>query len=260
MELEDRLRHERTQIVVEGRLQPKDIKCSYSPIGISFTQDESSIINTEWKNVVTKKQSVFDGKLFHVKQQKIRPRHLIFDTCMSNFREWIGTKSNRFKRIFGQGKTIRPLSVGSMVITADNKWIIGRRFKTHDFQGQYTLLAGYMDPDRDVIDSKPNPFFAVRSEIEEETGLDMNKGIRNSICLGLDGVDQPYLAFSTQLNVPYAELIAKVPKENEFRNFEVYQYDKLSIEKFIKSNYKHLTPHSLANMLMVIRSHGSMTL
>ena len=260
MELEDRLRRERTQIVAEDRLQSEDVKCSYSPIGISFTQDESCIINAEWNNVVTKKQSVFDGKLFHVKKQESRPRHLIFDTCMSSFREWMGTKSNRFKKIFGQNKTIRPLSVGSMVITADNKWIIGRRLKTYDFQDQYTLFAGYMDPGRDVINSKPDPFFAVKSEIEEETGLDKDRGICNSLCLGLHGVDQPYLAFSTRLNVPYAELISKVPEEKEFRNFEVYQYDKRSIEKFIKSNYKQLTPHSLANMLMVIRSLGSMTL
>ena len=121
----------------------------------------------------------------------------------------------------------------------------------------HTLLAGYMDPDRDIINSEPDPFFAVTSEIEEETGLDKDKGIRNPLCLGLDGIDQPYLAFSTRLNVTYNELISKAPKEKEFRNFEVYQYDKRSIEKFIKSNYKQLTPHSLANMLMVIRSLGS---
>ena len=34
MELEDKLRYERTQIVAEYRLQSEDIKCSYSPIGI----------------------------------------------------------------------------------------------------------------------------------------------------------------------------------------------------------------------------------
>ncbi len=79
--------------------------------------------------------------------------------------------------------------MGSMVITADNKWIIGRRLKTYDFQDQYTLFAGYMDPGRDVINSKPDPFFAVKSEIEEETGLDKDRGICNSLCLGLHGVD-----------------------------------------------------------------------
>lgn len=127
MGLVDKLRHKRTQIIAEGKLTSENIICSYSPIRISFTHDERSIINTEWNNAVAKKQPIFDGKLFHVKNQEFRPPHLIFDTCMSSFKEWIGTKSNKFKRLFGQDKTIRPLSVGSTIVTADNKWVIGRR-------------------------------------------------------------------------------------------------------------------------------------
>jgi hypothetical protein len=45
---------------------------------------------------------------------------------MSSFKEWIGTKSNRFKELFGQNRIIKPMSVGTMIVTADNKWIIGR--------------------------------------------------------------------------------------------------------------------------------------
>jgi 8-oxo-dGTP pyrophosphatase MutT (NUDIX family) len=90
---------------------------------------------------------------------------------MSSFKEWIGTKSDKFKKLFGQNRIIKPLSVGTMIVTADNKWIIGRRLKTYDFEGQYTLLAGYMDPDKDLVNSKPDPFFAIKREIEEETGI-----------------------------------------------------------------------------------------
>ncbi|MDP9288979.1 MAG: hypothetical protein M3P08_12385 [Thermoproteota archaeon] len=47
-----------------------------------------------------------------------------------------------------------------MIITTDNKWIIGRRLETHDYQGYYTLVAGYMDPDKDILDFKPDPLIA----------------------------------------------------------------------------------------------------
>jgi 8-oxo-dGTP pyrophosphatase MutT (NUDIX family) len=249
MEL-NKLRHERTKIVTEGNLQSENIDCFYSPVRISFNDNERSYIDKKWNYEVKKKSSIFDGKLFHVKRQEFLLPRLVFDTCMSSFKEWIGTKRNEFKKLFGQKRIIKPLSVGSMIVTSDNKWIIGRRLETYNFEGQYTLLAGYMDPDRDIINFKPDPFFAIKREIVEETGIDKNRDISNIACLGLDCTDQPYLAFSTQLGISYDELISNMPEEKEFRNFEAYQYEKQSIENFITSKYKELTPHTLANMLM----------
>ena len=113
-----------------------------------------------------------------------------------------------------------------------------------------------MDPDRDIVNFKPDPFFAIKREIEEETGINKNRDIGNIVCLGLDCTDEPYLAFSTQLRISYNELISNIPEEKEFRKFEGYQYEKRSIENFIVSKYKELTPHTMANILishMVLR-------
>lgn len=107
-----------------------------------------------------------------------------------------------------------------------------------------------MDPDKDIVNSKPDPFFAIKREIEEETGINKNQNISSVICLGADGIDQPYLAFSTQLRISYNELISNVPVENEVRRFEAYPYEKQSITDFILSNYEELTPLTLANILM----------
>jgi len=125
MEL-DKLRHERTQIVTECRLQLENIYCLYSPIRIRFQDNEKLFIEREWEKEVKRKPTIFNGKLFHVKRQEFLLPWLVFDTCMSSFKEWIGTKSNRFKELFGQNRIIKPMSVGTMIVTADNKWIIGR--------------------------------------------------------------------------------------------------------------------------------------
>ncbi|MGI0044968.1 MAG: hypothetical protein ACRD47_14780 [Nitrososphaeraceae archaeon] len=249
MEL-DRLRNERTQIVAECKLRPENIDCFYIPDRIPFNSTERSFIDKEWNRELKKKPSIFDGKLFHVNRQEFLLRQLLFHTCMSSFKEWIGIKGNKFKEIFRISKVIRPLSVGSMIVTSDNKWIIGRRQETYDFEGQYTLLAGYMDPDKDIVNSKPDPFFAIKREIEEETGINKNQDIGDVICLGANGSDQPYLAFRTHLRISYDELILNVPAEREFRKFEAYKHEKQCIKDFITSNYKELTPHTLANLLM----------
>jgi len=74
--------------------------------------------------------------------------------------------------LFGQDNIVRPLSIGTMIITTDDKWIIGRRLETHDYQGYYTLVAGYMDPDKDILDFKPDPLVAIKRELKEETGIE----------------------------------------------------------------------------------------
>jgi hypothetical protein len=189
----DRLREQRTQIQVEGKLQSENIDCLYSPNRIRFSESERLLIEREWKKEVKKRPTIFDGRLFHLKRQDFNHARLVLDTCISSFKEWIGTKNNGFKEAFGQNRTIKPLSVGSMIVTADNKWIIGRRLKNYGFKGRYAVLGGYMDPDKDIVNSKPDPFFAIKREIEEETGVDRNRDIHNVICLGLNILINPTL-------------------------------------------------------------------
>jgi 8-oxo-dGTP pyrophosphatase MutT (NUDIX family) len=244
------LRRKRTKIVVESRLRPQNIDCFYSQDRIPFNGAERSYIDKAWSEEITRKPSIFDGRLFHVNRQEFVQSRLILYTCISSFKEWVGTKNNKFKERFCENRVVRPLSVGSMIITSDDKWIIGRRHKTYDFEGQYTLLAGYMDPDTDIINSKPDPFFSVRREIAEETGINNNQDIDDVIGLGQDGTEQPYLAFKAQLRISYDALTSNVPLENEFTKLEAYQYEKRTIKEFITSNYRKLTPHTLAHLLM----------
>ena len=38
--------------------------------------------------------------------------------------------------------------------------------------GYYTLVAGYMDPDKDILDFKPGPLVDIKRELKEETGIE----------------------------------------------------------------------------------------
>lgn len=250
----DKLRREKTHIVVEGKLRLDNIDCSYSPVRISFNINEKSCISKVWKKQVKHTPSIFDGGLFHVKRREILLPQLMFDTCLSSFKEWVGTRSYTFKNLFGRERIVKPLSVGSMVITAENKWIIGRRQETYDFEGQYTLPAGYMDPNKDLIEFKPDPYSALKREIEEETGINKKHDIDKIICLGLNETEQPYLAFITHLKLSYKELVSNIPEEKEFSRIEAHQYERRYLEHFIVSKYKEMTPHTLANMLMSSRA------
>jgi hypothetical protein len=84
----------------------------------------------------------------------------------STFKEYIGSHTDDFRRLFGQNKLIRSIVVGTMIITSDNKWIVGRRLNTFEYEGCYALKAGCMDPTKDMFDSKPDSFFAIKGQLK----------------------------------------------------------------------------------------------
>lgn len=131
-----------------------------------------------------------------------------------------------------------------MIITTDNKWIIGRRLETHDYQVSYTLVAGYMDSDKDVIDFKPDPLFAIKRELREETGIE-ETCLAEITCIGLDGDDQPYLAFATKLTIPFRKFTKEAAKVKELKKMEEFNLTQKGIENFLTSIYERMTPHAL---------------
>jgi 8-oxo-dGTP pyrophosphatase MutT (NUDIX family) len=182
-------------------------------------------------------------------RQEFHNSSIVFYLCNSTFKEFFVTNSAEFKKIFGKKNVVRPLSVATMILTSDNKWIIGRRSKTHDYELSYALVAGYMDPEKDIVNSKPDPFYAIQRELIEETGI-LSQDISSVSCLGLDGESQPYLAFVTALTISSELFNSLVPIEKEFTQFEYYDLQREAIKDFLLSNYKQITPHSLANILM----------
>lgn len=129
MELAE-LRRNKTKILVQCKLRPENIDCFYSLDRIQFSDSERSFIDKVWNIEVNEKPAIFDGKLFHVNKQEFLQSRLTIHTTLSSFKEWVGTKSMKSNTEFALIQVVRPLSVGSMIVTSDNKWIIGRRHDT----------------------------------------------------------------------------------------------------------------------------------
>ena len=237
------------QIIIEGRFESKDIFCLYDYTGLSFTTREKSCIERRWNEVTKYNPHLFNGHIFHIHHHKIYDSKMVFHMFKSNFKEYVGTNSDEFKRLFGEKKVVRPISVGTMVITSDNKWIIGRRSNTYEYNGSYALIAGSMDPTYDIINSKPDPFSAIKREMKEE-GAIQDDDIDSIRCLGLDGVNQPYLAFSSMLTIPFDEFSNRVSEKSDLVKLKGLKLTKEAIENFVSHNFRETTPHALANILM----------
>jgi|RhiMetdeSRZDD1v2_1073273.scaffolds.fasta_scaffold2053735_1 hypothetical protein len=77
-----------------------------------------------------------------------------------------------------------------------------------------------MNPDRDMANSIPDPYFAIKREKEGETRIDSKRESCDIICLSLSIV-QPCFAISTQLKVSYDVLMSNVPKEKSLENLKL---------------------------------------
>jgi 8-oxo-dGTP pyrophosphatase MutT (NUDIX family) len=240
----------KTSINIQGRFSSNDIACYYKPINLLFSNKEKKCIENQWNKTRQKKSYIFNGQLFHIQGYQLLKSKIKLCMTKSNFKEYVGTRSYEFQRLFGQSKIIKPISVGTMIITSDNKWIIGRReSSTYTYAGNYNFVAGYMDPSKDIVNCVPNPFFSLKREMNEETGIH-DEYLDTLICLGIVGENQPYMAFFSILNITFDKFNHMIPKEKEFISLEGFDLTKKAIENFIIHNYDKLTPHALGNLLM----------
>jgi 8-oxo-dGTP pyrophosphatase MutT (NUDIX family) len=244
----DKIKKE-TKILIEGKFNSEDFDCSYTQSYLPFDNKEKMYIEHEWSRVIKNRPFLFNGQLFHSLDYKYHNTKIMLRMCNSNFMEYIGTNTYEFNRLFGQNRIVRPISVGTMIITSDNKWVIGRRKNSFNYEGFYTLIAGYMDPAKDIINSKPEPFFALKRELEEEGGVHAND-INKIICIGMIGENQPYLAFISTLNTSFEEFCTMIPDQREFLNLEGFDLKKRTIDDFVYCNYHRTTPHSIGNILL----------
>ena len=67
----DKIKHKKTQIVAEDRFKAQNIECRYIPTRILFNHQEKTCIENERNKAQKNKPFLFDGKLFHIQNQKL---------------------------------------------------------------------------------------------------------------------------------------------------------------------------------------------
>ena len=116
---------------------------------------------------------IYNGALFRLEsfqQTDGRLRLILSDT---DFRECIGTASKEFRSAFPDLPQANPLAASVALVTGDGKIIIEKRTRTDSRRRTYHVIAGYMELDRDG--RQPHPFDALKREVHEELGVDLDE-------------------------------------------------------------------------------------
>jgi 8-oxo-dGTP pyrophosphatase MutT (NUDIX family) len=238
-------------IITTGNFYPGSINICYVSRRIHQTRDAVKFIESKWSDFVNKTSIAFNGKLFRVDGYNTVENNLIeLNLSDTDYKEFVGTRDHEFIRRFGRENAAIPLSVGAVIVTKDNKIVLGKRAKDIDIgKSKISVAAGYLDPEKDIVNSANSDntldiFSGIKREIYEETGV-TNRDIVGLACMGLiDNKEQ------NQINAPFyckLDIFAKefetnkMPQQAEFSQIIMIDNTVRSIDDFINGPENELS-------------------
>jgi hypothetical protein len=244
-------------IAAIGPFEQHQITVHYEKKQFPFSQSMLDSIEAEWKSQTAKYPGMFNGPLYHLEKFEVINSQLRLYLSDTTYKEYVGTRSEKYHVDFGIENAVNPLSVGMVLVTIDRKCIVGIRGGAVDsFHGKIATVAGYMERDRDITDDVPNPFVTVKNELQEETGVKAS-AIDKSVCLGLFGRLQTLSAFRVDLKIDTKEFRRKSPTDIEFTEFLYVDLVENVLESFILDNRERIAPYCLANLILLGRDEFS---
>lgn len=243
------------KILISGMFHEKDLVIIHINKEKKYPKKIKSFIDKICKEKIASDETKNDSKLFRVDSYKLKNKKLFLVLENTSYKCFIGTGNKEFVSKFGLKNIANPLSVGAVVVTSDNKLIIGKRLNNLYFNpGKYSIFGGTMDRKKDFFDGSPNPFKAILREIHEEIGI-REIPIKTITCLGLVyNLDyyQTYMPFFIETNISCGKLKKYLTfPTQEFEDFIYIEFDKGSIANFLIKNYDKLSQTCLANILLL---------
>jgi 8-oxo-dGTP pyrophosphatase MutT (NUDIX family) len=247
--------------VAQGILHRKDISIYYIQKRIAQDQDSLHSINYRWSTFLSRNPNSFNGRLCRVDGYRIygaRENAGSLDLYLSDtdYKEFVGTRESLFESRFGKEKMANPLSVAAILVSNDSKLLIGRRSSNTDAsKSSFSVVAGYIDPEKDISDGynhvtatsmkKIDIFNGMIREIYEETGIKEGE-IKQLICIGLldnKKHNQINIPFYSILDISASEILQRGSSHSSKEFSELFTIDdtKEAIEAFLKTTEDQLS-------------------
>jgi 8-oxo-dGTP pyrophosphatase MutT (NUDIX family) len=225
-----------------------------------------SAINSAWSIAAARLGTrLFDGPMCRLESWHATPHQLHLQLSPTSYKPFLGTNmaNPHFASQFGPEVMANPLGVSSILLTADNWLLLGRRNQSVAYYpGRIHTFAGCLEPaDNDNADSTacnaaPNVFSAARRELAEELGL-TPADTADMHCVGLAQDQlllQSELLFFVRLPLPRARVERQLDAEEHHSMFAVSaiaaQVEHIVAARGALPNQPVLTPIAVAALLL----------
>lgn len=247
------------EILARGLYQPEDLHISYQPDQfLQFGCELQEWMEQFWQEKLRQaRQSnslLFDAPLYRlVSVRQATGQALQLTLGQTSYKEYVVTRSQEFASGRPRSELGNPLSVCSVVETADGYILLDKRQGVDLYVGRYHVIGGFFERDIDIdAAQRPDPFAAMRREIREETGI-QEDDIREQFCLGLvyDLVaPHPELCFLTRLHISLDEVQQRKPEDSEIKKLHTWRSDAEHLAQFILQHHDNISATGKPNLLL----------
>jgi 8-oxo-dGTP pyrophosphatase MutT (NUDIX family) len=242
-------------IIAQAHLSPLDLIVKYNP-EISFSIDNRylSLADTIWRErteyATAKQIRFYNGYLYNLLDtafdEKTGRLTLTIGRC--RYYDYVVTRTrkicdNQDKPVFAD-----PLAICCAVITIDSKILIGKRIGVDGSIDKYHVVGGFIEQNKDNPGGLPCPFEAMRREIREEVGIDID----DIVCTGLiydQTAPHPELCFYAKSSLTFAEIVKCQPADIEVISWLSIDDNPETLAGYIKANFDNIAVPGLANLI-----------
>jgi 8-oxo-dGTP pyrophosphatase MutT (NUDIX family) len=245
------------EIFSHSLYRPDKLIINYDPsLRMPINPAIQSWMNTLWQKKLVeaheKGTPLFDTNLFRLVDATSEPDgtlHLVLGD--TSYKEYVTTRVPEFFQGRGRQELSNALAVCSVIETSDGYILLDKRQGVDVYVGRYHVIGGFFERGLDMV-GQPDPFGAVRREIREETGIQVDD-MREQYCLGVVyDLSTPHgeMCFLTRLNVSLAEVQMRKPEDNEVKQLLSLAVTAESLRDFVLHYHGNISPTGEANLLM----------
>ncbi len=243
-----------------GQFTSEQVQTEWQPRRRDLDEKIEKLIDETWKQSLEKARNtgrkLFNGKLCRLIDCATDNRlRLTLGPC--DFKHFLGTNLTHahLRYAHGPDTLADALGVSASVVSRDGFLTLGRRSQEVFYHaGRIHPIGGVVEIDQDPPPA-PNPFDAMRSELEEELCI---KGdmVTELTCLGLvrdKHIVQPELIFDATVDEDVSQIrqgMAQASDRGEHVELLHVRNHPSSVINFVESNAQQLTPVALASLLL----------
>lgn len=209
-----------------------------------LSSSEREEINSCWEQSKKKNPSLFNGQVFNIRKCSLNDNCIDVKLDISNYAHY----SYTLNREYSAKNPCRIVAVGGLIITSDNKILMGKMGKNTSFPGIIQCIGGGISKS-DFRKGVLVPSLTLQREVSEELGIDeIGKYIdcrqnyiivrKNMELLGIIfRIDIPL--YSMQITELFSKFKKSKKYDGELENLVFVNNTKSGIEDFCyKSNHK----------------------
>ena len=245
------------EILLDTLIPKESLHIKYNDIPKNFSTKELLEIDNTWEETTSEKLrkgvNIFNGNLFGLKSWSFSKNSLFIELFNTNYKEYVGTRQEGLN-INLDASLANPIAICIVLVTKDNYIVMEKRNGVDVYEGSYHVIGGFMDRDRELkFDPKPDPFYAIESEVFEELRLSIYGEVKNLIGLVYDHkTPHPEICFHFNTSKSLEEIQKNVIsiESGEVTGVFGVKNDAEKLQEYIISNYKLISTTGFGCLLL----------